>query len=83
MQIEKISIVVAIILETVMGLGYLIYSAVCLVLAVTSSHGWCSILLLTFSLFLFVYALVSFGGFSATLSRIDNTRADKGAPKIG
>lgn len=83
MRIEKISVVVAIILEAIMGFGYLIYSAVCLVLAVTASHGWSSILLLSFSLFLFVYALVSFGGFSATLSRIDNTSADKGTAKIG
>ena len=77
MNYDKSTIALAIILQTILGIGYLAYSACLLNLALTACSGWMSGILILISTFLFIYVLSSVGGFAGIVPRIGNTGINK------
>ena len=72
MSFDKTTLTTAMILDAIIALGYLTYSAVLLLASVFAS-GFTSIVLYVLSGCLFLYVFVCFGNFSGILPGIFNT----------
>lgn len=67
MQVDKDVLITSMVMETVYGLGYLIYAAA-LVLAGSMTTGVMSKVMYVLSAALFLYVCITFGGFRGMFS---------------
>ncbi len=75
--ISRDVLVLALVLDALVALGYLGYSAVLVTLACTSLSGWKAIVALSVGVALFLRSLLH-GGLFNTASSVVNTGTDKG-----
>lgn len=80
MTVEKETLLTAMILDAVIALGYLAYSAVLVVLACTALSGWKALLALVAGLALFLYASIHGGLYSSVLGGGRTTCVEEGKP---
>ena len=69
MQVDKDVLIASMVMETVYGLGYLIYAAA-LLLAASMTIGIASKVMYVLSAALFLYVCVTFGGFRGMFSGV-------------
>ena len=77
MQVDKDVLITSMVMETVYGLGYLIYAAA-LVLAGSMTTGVMSKVMYVLSAALFLYVCITFGGFRGMFSGVSDTGVKKG-----
>lgn len=77
MQVDKDVLITSMVMETVYGLGYLIYAAA-LLLAASMTTGIASKVMYVLSAALFLYVCVTFGGFRGMFSGVSDTGVKKG-----
>lgn len=77
MQVDKDVLITSMVMETVYGLGYLVYAAA-LVLAGSMTTGVMSKVMYVLSAALFLYVCITFGGFRGMFSGVSDTGVKKG-----
>jgi len=76
MQVDKDVAIIAMIMDAILGLGYMTYSSA-LLIAASLISGTASMILFSLSAILFIYAGVRFGGFQTLFSGISDTSVKK------
>lgn len=81
MNVNTVVLLFSLVLNALMGLGYLMYSAMLINIAMASCSGAWRVIFLVGGALLLVYACVNFGGFDKTASLLlgfNNARSKKG-----